>query len=45
MFVEDLYKTVLVDPNIIYEANELFIVSGYASATFTRRHLIELKKK
>ncbi len=42
MQVNNLYKTVLIDP--ADGANTLFIVSGYASATFTRRHLVELMR-
>jgi hypothetical protein len=44
MIRSNLYSSVLLDP-CIKGANELFIVSGYASATFTRRHIIDLLKK
>jgi hypothetical protein len=42
MLLEDLYKNVLIGPNSS-GANELFAVSGYASATFANRHLNDLK--
>lgn len=38
MIIEDLYSRVLIDP-IKDGANELFAISGYASATFANRHL------
>jgi hypothetical protein len=38
MIIENLYQNVLIDPSKEQE-NELFIVSGYASATFANRHL------
>ena len=41
MIVENLYDKVLRDP-VKNGASELFIVSGYSSATFCRRHLIDL---
>lgn len=40
MITRGLYTSVLIDPR--RRANRLFIVSGYASATFARRHLLEL---
>lgn len=43
MIKSNLYKSVLLDP-ASDGANELFIVSGYASATFTRRHIDDLLK-
>ena len=42
MFVEKLYDNALVEPGKV--ANELFAVSGYASATFANRHLKDLQK-
>ena len=42
MITEDLYKHILIDP-ISSGNNELFIVSGYSSATFLSRHLNEIK--
>lgn len=41
MIIKNLYSTALLDPNS-NGANKLYIVSGYASATFARRHLVEL---
>lgn len=38
---DDLYKTALLDP-VRLGGRQLFGVSGYASATFARRHLEEL---
>ena len=45
MFVSDLYERVLIEPLRTIEApsDELFIVSGYASATCLQRHLTEAK--
>jgi len=43
MIISNLYKKALIDP-VSYECNKLFIVSGYASATFARRHLNEVKE-
>lgn len=37
MLVTDLYKRTLIDPSP--KSDQLFIVSGYASAIFARRHL------
>lgn len=41
MLTRDLYNSVLIQPKKS-EANKLYIVSGYASATFARRHLLNL---
>ena len=41
MIVNKLYPTALIEPNL-KGANKLYIVSGYASATFARRHIVEL---
>jgi hypothetical protein len=38
MILNDLYKSTLIQPTII-GCNQLFVVSGYASATFAHRHL------
>lgn len=43
MIRSKLYSSVLLDP-CEKGADELFIVSGYASATFTRRHISDLMK-
>jgi hypothetical protein len=43
MIVKDLYKKALINPSET-ECNKLFIVSGYASATFARRHIVELER-
>ena len=40
MIIEDLYEKALIQP--ASNNNRLYIVSGYASATFTRRHLNDL---
>jgi hypothetical protein len=40
MIVNNLYPTALINPK--KNANKLYIVSGYASATFARRHIVEL---
>lgn len=44
MFIDNLYNPTLIDPVISGKANKLYIVSGYASATFARRHIVELQK-
>lgn len=44
MIVDNLYQTALINPNE-NGANKLYIVSGYASATFARRHIVELLSK
>ena len=41
MIIDNLYNEVLIDP-LKEGVNELFVVSGYASATFCRRHIEEL---
>jgi len=41
MIRNNLYNSILLDPNT-KGADELFIISGYASATFTRRHINDL---
>lgn len=43
MLVQNLYSSTLIKPS--EGANKLFAVSGYASATFARRHIIELLKE
>ena len=40
MFTNDLYKTALCNP--AKGNSSLYIVSGYSSATFTKRHLKDL---
>jgi hypothetical protein len=40
MLIDELYQTALIDP-IDLGGKELYIVSGYASATFANRHLTE----
>ena len=40
MLIDNLYKGILLEP-IKKGANILYIVSGYATATFARRHLID----
>jgi hypothetical protein len=42
MLTENLYKNVLINP-ATNGSNELFIVSGYSSATFLSRHFNDLK--
>ena len=42
MITKNLYEKVLINP-ANSGSNELFIVSGYSSATFLSRHLTELK--
>jgi hypothetical protein len=44
MKTTDLYNEVLIHPTKRGSANELFIVSGYASATFLRKHVTDLIK-
>jgi hypothetical protein len=44
MIRSNLYSSVLLDP-CLNGADELYIVSGYASATFTRRHIVDLLKQ
>ena len=43
MITKDLYRKTLISP-AQSGSNELYIVSGYASATFARRHLKDLLK-
>ena len=43
MLVKDLYKEALIAPSES-DCNKLYIVSGYASATFARRHIVELER-
>lgn len=43
MITNELYSKVLLDP-VRRGCDELFIVSGYASATFARRHINDLLK-
>ena len=45
MLIDNLYIPMLINPVINGIANKLYIVSGYASATFARRHLVELHKE
>lgn len=40
MKIDNLYSSALIKPTS--KANRLYIVSGYASATFARRHIVEL---
>lgn len=42
MIVSNLYEKVLINPSR-YGHEDLFIVSGYASATFLRKHLLDLE--
>ncbi len=44
MIRSNLYSSVLLKP-CLNGANEIFIVSGYASATFTKRHILDLLEK
>lgn len=43
MIIKNLYKNILIDP-VKNGCNELYIVSGYSSATFLRHHLNEILK-
>lgn len=45
MFIKNLYNPTLIDPHLSGSADTLYIISGYASATFARRHLVELQKR
>jgi len=45
MKTHNLYNLVLIDPMSQQNTNKLFIISGYASATFARRHLIESRAR
>lgn len=40
MIIENLFPKALIEPK--FNANKLYIVSGYASATFARRHITDL---
>lgn len=42
MFTDNLYEKVLLDP-VRKGCDELFIVTGYASATFLRQHLHDIR--
>ena len=42
MITENLYENILINP-ATNGSNELFIVSGYSSATFLSRHIEDLK--
>lgn len=42
MIISNLYQEILKEPVVQEGCDELFVVSGYASATFVRRHLEEL---
>jgi len=44
MIYKDLYKKILIDP-VDQDCDELMIVSGYASATMTTRHLFDIIEK
>lgn len=46
MITENLYNTVLLNPlrSDLGQNNELYVVSGYASATFLQRHFSEARK-
>jgi hypothetical protein len=44
MITGQLYNNILINPFLESEANELFMISGYASATFLRRHIVDLQK-
>jgi hypothetical protein len=44
MISKELYKSVLLDPYRKSQADTLYIVSGYGSATFARRHIMDLKE-
>ena len=41
MIIDNLYNDVLINPVNPADKDELFIVSGYSSATFVRRHFRE----
>ncbi|MFL2656662.1 MAG: restriction endonuclease PLD domain-containing protein [Burkholderiaceae bacterium] len=43
MITDDLYNRILIEP-AKNGSDELFIVSGYSSASFLRRHMNEIKK-
>ena len=43
MITQNLYEEALISPTKKLSANNLYVVSGYASATFANRHLAENK--
>jgi len=43
MYREDLYNKVLIEPLKNFQVDELYVVSGYASATFVKQHLDHTK--
>jgi hypothetical protein len=43
MIHENLYDTILINPHKTQKADALYIVSGYGSATFAKRHIVKLK--
>ena len=43
MITDDLYNTILIEP-AKNGCDELFIVSGYSSASFLRRHMNAVKE-
>ena len=43
MIIDNLYNEILVNPISKNNVNQLYIVSGYASATFLRRHINEIQ--
>lgn len=45
MITDNLYNEILLRPVHSQNANTLYIVSGYASATFARKHLLDLKDR
>ena len=44
MLIDDLFNGVLLKPAIENEADELLILSGYATAPILSHHMVELKK-
>lgn len=42
MYINDLYSKTLIEPCLNLDCNELYIISGYASATFVRKHIEKL---
>ena len=44
MITDGLYEDVLINPITRDGSNNLYAVSGYASATFANRHLSDNKK-
>lgn len=45
MIINNLFESILIAPHVNLNANILFVVSGYASATFTRMHILALKER